>query len=545
MNIEKTQLDRLVAHLDARLGQWSPGTDPARRSSLARQRDEVARWAAWMEENYCNVPMTAPPDQALYEPSAALRHFWLGYFCEKTHVPFNIVAHYSMDGFNKAAFRRACADLVARHEILRTVAVFDPEALEVKQKVLPAVDANALVRVVPPGEGGSREARLAQHQAAAAGHIFEYTEWPLFYFTVLPEQTGPCTVILNLSHAIADAWSRRLFESEFIGRYAAYAAARPKPLPPPGPQFKDYAAWENNLLKWGIADRFRAYWFRTEPTRHPARNLSTHLGKAPATDPSQRAYLHKGLPPYLKHPDEKTLDALCGVVGRADRTAAKTYRFAVGKDLLNRLNRLARESSTNLSVVITAALNVLMHRVTGLPDLVIGANIALRDRLEVQEMLGFLVNLILIRTRVTGDLPFSAVLTETALSTALASFHKNYTLSRLLDDLDIPYNAIDTVFLNVLPPQTGLLADFSKQHTDEGVLTIFDLDLHVQEYANGLAFSCNYDAALYTQTQITDLFDRLVRVFEGVTGNPETRVDQLQIGEAAYAGASGADQPVA
>ncbi|MBD0258215.1 MAG: hypothetical protein ICV83_21085 [Cytophagales bacterium] len=509
----------------------SPNGTGADRETLQLQRASLMQWIRWMNDNYYDVPITPVEEQAYYEPSAALEHFWIGYFYEKTHVPFNIVKQYNFEAFDPEAFRQACRTLLERHEILRTVAVFPDASGKVKQKILPALEVAAVIREVDARGEEEKEKIASQHFTQASNFIFDYAQGPLFYFTLLRFGAQHYRVIFNISHAIFDEWSVGVFEQEFMAFYQRYATGA-GPVPGAVPiQFKDYCAWERKLQRGTIGEKFRQYWFSQNRHKYPAQNLTTYFRNAPLADFSYRESLKRRIAPYLKSTDEKTLGRFYGVVAKAERTTAKSFSFAVVGNTYGKVIELVKKMSCSTYYVLLAALAVTLSKITGAREVVFGANAALRDREEVKELIGFLVNTILIRVNVDGKKSLSNLVTDVIVSAALASFHKQYTMSKLLDDQDIPFNAVNTVFLNMSLRNTGtVLTAAAGKHWDREGLGYFDLDLHITACQNGLECWCNYNAAEYAKDQITLLFDRFIQVLDACAGNPDGAIDRLIAG---------------
>lgn len=524
--LEESLMDVALNYVDERLAARD-GTG-ANAETLQLQRSCLVQWTKWMRDNYYNVPIMPVEEQEYYEPSAALQHFWIGYFYENTHVPFNIVKQYDFEDFNPQAFRLACRSLLERHEILRTVAVFPDASGRVKQKVLPAIEVASVITEVDAGGEGEKDKTAARHVERAGKFIFDYGQGPLFYFTLLRYGTRSCRVLFNVSHAIADEWSVRVFEEEFMTFYQWNCMGTGAVPGSPTIQFKDYCAWERKLQKGTVGEQFRQYWHWQNPHKYPAHNLTTHFSNAPLTDFSYRESLRRRIAPYLKSTDEKTLQLFYGIVAKAERTPSKSFSFAVAGDAYAGINALVERMSCNAYYVVLAALAATVYKITGAREVVFGANVALRDREGVDKLIGFLVNTILIRINVDEKNSFGYLVTDVIIRAALASFHKQYTMSKLLNDQDIPFHAVNTVFLNVSLESSGTVqSNAAGKHWDKEVLGYFDLDLHIAFRRNGLECWCNYNTAQYAEDQITLLFDHFIQVLNACTSHPDVVIDDL------------------
>lgn len=530
MMIEKLQINNALRLIEDQLAGLNKkeGADNLKHTALTSQKENLLQWIAWMTANNEEAPITAHPEKECYEPSAALRHFWIGYFYEKTHVPFNIITYYSIPGCNLEIFRKTCETIVERHQILRTVPLFNADTPSLKQKILPRADLSQHLTITDIRDADNKDNVLDQHLQLARAHIFEYGETPSFQFKVLQYQGDDCFIIFNISHAIFDGFSQNIFTEEFKAIYNAYKQGTSPKLEALPVQFKDFCEWEAALHRKALSSIFEKYWFSQNTDRFPMRNLSTHFSGTALKDFSYRASLKERIKPYLKDNEEKTISAFYGVVAKAERTPAMSYRFTLDSNTFARCNAFCRKQQTTIYPLVLAVLNLLIYKRTGIDDIVIGANIAIRDRVELQKLLGFFVNTILIRNQVDEKKQFNGLFTDVILNISLASFFKYYTMSKLLDDMDIPFNSINTLFINMLPIQSGaVLTDFTSRHYNNNTLGYFDIDLHVQRYANGIEFSCNYNHSIYSSADITSLFDEFIVLLQLCLNHPELPVAQL------------------
>lgn len=515
MIFEKLQLDNAAIFIDDLIVKLEngEGKDRRRLSIVLAQKKLLQEWSEWITTHYYNLPLKPVKETGLLEPSAALKHFWIGFFFEKEHVPFNIVTSYFLTDFNPEAFRNACDTIIGRHAIFRTIAVFLEETRSVKQKILPEVQVTNMLNIIDVSNRADREKEsiVAEHLEAARDHIFDHFEVPAYYFTLLKCEEDKYFVIFNISHTVFDSFSRNIFETEFRNLYSAYCQNKGPALQELSVQYKDFCAWEGRFQQEDLCSLFKTYWSSQSKSRYPRHNISAYYSNAPLTDYSYRQSLKSRIRPYLRNTDETTINAFYGIVAKAERTYARSYRFTLYGDGFSLLDSLCKERVISAQAVIITALNILVYRKTSSDDVVIGANIAMRDRVELQKMIGFLVNTILIRNKVDDNKGFDDLLTDVIINTSLASFFKFYTMSRILDDIDIPFNCINSVFLNIFPAKPGkTLDDFSQIHYKTKVLGYFDIDLHAKQYINGIEFVCNYNNSIYSEQDISLLFDEFI-----------------------------------
>ncbi|MEC5144162.1 condensation domain-containing protein [Chitinophaga sp. 212800010-3] len=536
MTFEKLQLDNVLQFIDSQLQAPLPaGDEMERRKILLSQKTNICTWSAWFARNPYITPIHPAQKSALYEPSAALKHFWTGYFLEKKHVPFNVIITYDLPDFREDIFRKTCEIIIKKHEILRTVAVFSTTTLTVKQKILPEVSLTSLLTIVDISHHTEEEKlrMIREHTNKATHHIFEYGDEPYYYFTVLTDGNNRNFILFNISHSIFDGFSKIIFRREFLTIYSALAQRKDYNTELPEIQYKDFSAWENSLQRQDLKKDFEKYWCSENDTRFPTENLSTFYGKFKLSDSYYRESLKRRIAPYLINDSEETISAFYGVVDKAGRTEARSYRFTISGDNFLKLKEVCKNRSVTIYPIMICALNILIYKKTRLKDIVIGSLVAIRDRPVLQKLIGCFVNTILVRNKVNGCSNFNDLLSDSIISSTVASTFKYYTMSKMLDDMDIPFNAINTIYLNMLPALPNeALTDFSPRHLQHTVFGHFDIDMYLQLYTNGVEFTCHYDINIYSQETIVTLFDDFLNLMILCMSNPDIAIDDVVYQEA-------------
>ncbi|NLR57702.1 hypothetical protein HGH93_06305 [Chitinophaga polysaccharea] len=536
MTFEKLQLDNVLQFIDAQLETPALTSDETeRRKTLLSQKTSICTWSAWLAKSPYNTPIQTIQSMELHEPSAALKHFWTGFFLEKKHVPFNVIITYDLPYFQEDIFRQTCKIIIDKHEILRTVAVFDTTTLTVKQKILPKVSLSSHLTIVDISHHTEEEKLkiIQEHTDKATDYIFEYGDEPYYYFTVLTDGNNRNFILFNISHSIFDGFSKIIFRREFLAIYSALSQQKDVNIELPEVQYKDFSAWENNLQNQDLKKDFQKYWCSESDSRFPGENLSTFYGKFKLSDYSYRESLKRRIVPYLINDSEETVSAFYGVVDKAGRTAARSYRFTISGDKFLKLKEVCKNRSVTIYPIMICMLNILVYKKTNLKDVVIGSLVAIRDRPVLQKLIGCFVNTILIRSRVNERSNFNDLLTDAMISSTVASTFKYYTMSKLLDDMDIPFNTINTMYLNMLPALPNeALTDFSPRHHQHTVFGHFDIDMYLQLYTNGLEFMCHYDINIYTREAIVTLFEDFIHLMELCMDNPHTPIDDIVCQEA-------------
>jgi hypothetical protein len=296
---------------------------------------------------------TLPEPQAdvyVFPASYAQQRLWFMDQLEPGSAFYNIPAAVRLTGrLDAAALERALAEIVRRHETLRTTfAVEDDLPVQAIAAVgtfaLPLTDLCGL----PETEREAAVARLAAQEARAP---FDLARGPLFRARLLQLGTDDHVVLLTLHHIISDGWSMGVLVREIALLYTAYSTGRPSPLPDLPIQYADYTVWQRERLEGGGLEQQAAYW-------------QQQLG---------------GELPVLKLPSDRPRPPVQSFRGGA---CSATLPAA----LVARLKELARAEDATLFILLLAAFQTLLYRLTGQDDVCVGSPIAGRTRPELEEI---------------------------------------------------------------------------------------------------------------------------------------------------------------
>ncbi len=300
---------------------------------------------------------------------------------------YNIAAVVRLRGeLRRDALERGLGEIVARHESLRTrFADRDGEPIQV-------IDPAAPLRLPLAEVAGEAELqRLARREAR---HRFDLRQsWPL---RAVLARLGPSehALLLTLHHIAADGWSVGVLVRELGELYAAGREGRPPRLAPLALQYKDYARWQRERWHGERLQRSLEHWRR-------------QLAGAPPSP------LGEGL-------DRTAGNRDAADTGGHDQQGAE-HRFEVGPELTRRLQELARREGVTLFMAMLAAFVIVLRRHGAGEDLVVGTDAANRDRVELEELIGFFVNQLVLRLDAGGD-PSARELLRRVRETALTAY---------------------------------------------------------------------------------------------------------------------------
>lgn len=295
-----------------------------------------------------------------------------------------------------AALQRALEEIVRRHEPLRST--FEMRHGRPIQVVAPAqpllLEIDDLAHLSP----GDQEAAVAVH-LSAAGRPFDLVTGPLFEPHLFRLGLEDHILALRVHHSIYDDWSVGVFRSELSALYTAFSRAEPAPLPELPVGFADFARAQRRRLAGPAGAKELAWW-------------KEHLAGAPLC---------------LQLPiDDPNLPE------GAPSPSAAPVSLELGPELAARLRNLARQQRSTLFITVLAAFEVLLHRLTGQPELVLATVVANRNRTELEGMIGCFTKKILLRLDAAEDPSFTDLLKRVRARVLDALMHQDLPFETVL-----------------------------------------------------------------------------------------------------------------
>jgi amino acid adenylation domain-containing protein len=435
------------------------------------------------------APRDPPPPLAF-----AQQRLWFLHQLEPESTAYNVPAALRLRGVpDVAALERALSAIVARHEALRTT-FSAVEGSDPVQVIHPAVPVRLAVE---PVDGETEARRMAAAEAAAP---FDLARGPLFRARLLRIAPEDHVLLLTLHHAVSDGWSMGVLFRELQALYGAFSRGDGPPPAAPPVQYADYAVWQRRHLSGPVLDAQLRYW-------------QDRLAGAPAA---------LALP--LDHP----------------RPATQSYRgatvpVAVAESTAARLRAVARAEGATLYMTLLAAFGVLLSRWSGQEDVVVGSPVSGRDRGELQELIGFFVNTLPLRTDLGGDPTFRELLARVRETVLQAHAHQDVPFERLVEALRVERDTgrpplFQAMFLlqegAAGPSLPGLDARVLEMET---TTSKFDLTLGMQDGPDGLRGALQYAADLFEPATVRRMAGHLGMLLDAVAADPDRRVSEVPL----------------
>ncbi|MGC5568956.1 condensation domain-containing protein, partial [Streptomyces sp. FR-108] len=432
------------------------------------------------------APMnTVSRDRAL-PLSFAQQRVWFLDRLEPGSTEYNLPLPIRLDGdLDVAALDAALNGVVARHEVLRTRLVTDPDGIAHQVIDPPAPVVLPVVDVSGDPDPRSAAERLVARDASTP---FELAVGPLLRTVLVRLADDAHVLALSVHHAVFDEWSDHVFQRELSALYEAFRAGEPDPLPPLPVQYADFAAWQREQLTGELLDEQLDYW-------------RTRLAGAPT----------------LEMPTDRPRPAVRS-------SAGAVTSFAVPPETTETLRGLARECGVSMFMTLLAAFDVLLGRYADTDDVVVGTPVANRNRAETEDLIGFLVNTLVLRTDLSGDPSFRDVLGRVR-ETALGAYaHQDVPFEQLVEALVTERDRSRSPLFQVL---FSYVAERGA-YVNPGDLPVkFDLAVKLGDSGDGLAGEIEYSTALFDAVTVERLAEHLVAVLEAAAADVDRRIADL------------------
>jgi amino acid adenylation domain-containing protein len=413
---------------------------------------------------------------------------------------YNMFAAYELAGrLDVTALERSFNEIIRRHESWRTV--FRAVDGQPQQIVLPSLTIK--IPVVDLREIASSAERESEHRrqcSAEAQRPFDLDRGPLLRVTLLRLTEDEYVLLLTRHHIVYDGWCRGIIARELSALYEAFSSGRPSSLPELPIQYADFAQWQRQWLQGEVLEAQLAYWKK-------------HLENFPTLE----------LPTDRPRPPVQT------------SRGARHY-FVLSETLSTELKDLSNRHGATVFMTLLAAFLTLLHRYTGQNDIVIGSPIAGRNRSEFENLIGLFLNILLLRTNLSGNPTFRELLAHVREVCLEAYSHQELPFEKLVEELhperDLSHNPLFQVtFAFQNTPSFPLeLAGLTVNELEViAEISKFDLELFIEEGGSHLQGYVNYNTDLFNADTIIRLISHFQTLLEGIVANQDARIGNLPL----------------
>jgi amino acid adenylation domain-containing protein len=472
---------------DSRLGNLSP-EKISLLNRMVRERRGVADRIVRRREGLNRVPASfgqariwfldrLNPGSPVYQISTALQE------------------HGTIDA---GLLRQSINVVIGRHESLRTT--FTEENGVVYQVIAPRLEVEVQY-VDLAGSDDARERTLAFGSVEAA-RPFDLEIGPLLRLSVIRIDAGTSVVLLTMHHIVTDGWSMRVLLQELSSIYSALCTGKMPQLPALPIQYADYALWQRERLTPPVLEPLLAFW------RQQLKGVARL--QLPSDSPGPK---------------------------RSSRGAREL--FCLGWSRTRSIDAIAAQVAATPFMVLLAAFQVLLWRYSGQVDIVVGTPVAGRTRPETENLIGFLLNTVCIRTSFSENPTFYQLLDEVRRTAVRAFAHQDVPFERVVEELAPYRRQSESALFNVmfvLQPRDGLRVlrtappgqSASKWQFENGTAK-FDLTLSMAETEEGLVGALEYSTDLFEASTAQRMCNHFVTLIDSVAAGLHTPVSDLGI----------------
>ncbi|WP_212590243.1 non-ribosomal peptide synthetase, partial [Xanthomonas translucens] len=486
---------RLISRIRTSLGLELPLATvfaQPRLADLAQALDSVAASA---------LPAIVPADRSQPLPlSFAQQRLW---FLAQLDVQADL-AYLMPNGLrlrgrlNRDALRQALDRIVARHATLRTrIALHQNEPVQI-------IDAdNVGFRLCEHDLGTSPdpEAQAQIHAEQETQTPFDLAHDTLARGQLLRLGEDDHVLLVTLHHLVSDGWSMSLLVRELSTLYAAFALGQPDPLPPLPLQYADIAVWQRRWIGGQILQRQRDFWVE-------------HLHDAP---------------PLLELPTDRA------------RPPRQDYRgamvdFVLDAELTAALKTLSQHHGATLFMTLFAAWGVLLSRLSGQDQVVIGTPVANRHRSEFEPLIGLFVNTQALRIDMRGNPSLAELLAQVRANALAAQEHQDLPFEQVIEALNPErglshHPVFQVMFVWQNTPDRDIVLPGLELHPMQQTLAVgkFDLDVTLEERHGCIVGSLGYATALFDRSSIDRHLAQFVTLLRGMLAGDSVRVGRLPL----------------
>ena len=403
---------------------------------------------------------------------------------------------------NREALRAALDQIVARHEVLRTR--------------FEQTDGVAVQVIAPTGRFALQEqdwradshadARLRDLSAAESDLPFDLGSGPLIRGQLICLADTEHVLLVSMHHIASDGWSLGIFMKELGGLYSAFQQGQPDPLPPLSLQYVDYASWQRQWVSGERLQNQLQYW------------------KQQLT----------GAPPVLELPMDHARPAV-------ESFAGARVEVCLEASLTRQLRELSRAHGVTLYMTLLGSWAILLSRLSGQKEVVIGTPVANRNRAELEELIGFFVNTLALRIDLSAGPSVTELLEQIKGTVLQAHAHQDIPFEQVVDALGPVRSLAHGPLFQVMfgwqntPSEELELPGLRLQAMDPPTTTAsFDLTLSLQESGEEIRGALEYATALFERETAVRYFGYWKRLVEGMVASGTQRevrqkVDQLRL----------------
>ena len=395
---------------------------------------------------------------------------------------------------------RAFKKVIERHEILRTVFRKGDDGTTY-QVILKDIEA---IEVINISNKVDQEKLIEKYKEEEIHKKFNLEQGPLISIKILILDKQDYILLLTMHHIITDAWSVGILKNEVSKLYNSYITGEEIELDDLKIQYSDYSIWQREWLRGEALEKQLVYW-------------KNKLD---------------GIIDVINLPNDRVRPKELSYEGRR-------YSHKLNKTLSDKLREVARVEGVSLYMVLLSALQVLLHKLSGDEDIVVGSPIANRHYIEVENLIGYFANTIVMRGKVNSEKHFKKLLQEVKADTLESHNYQDIPFEQLVDSIGVERQLnINPIFqiLFVMQNANGvnnyirLNGVNTEYEASEYRVSKFDMQIEVYETDNdGIRIAIGYMKDLYNLDTIERFGNYYSNILTRIVEDIDVKVKDINI----------------
>jgi non-ribosomal peptide synthetase component F len=475
---------------------------PEVRAALAARKGEILRFLddAAKLARHEQPPLEAVSRSGKLPLSFAQQRLWFLDQYEPNGAVYNLPSVRRLKGtVNVAALEASLNEIIRRHESLRTT--FSLVENEPVQVIAPSLIISLDATDLRDYRAEQREEKARRLVREEAERPFDLSRGPLFRCKLLRLGKEEYILLLALHHIVSDGWSMGVLYRELAALYRAFVTGETSPLANLPVQYADFAVWQRKWLQGESLSRRLSYWKEQLAGIPKVLNLRTDRPRRPVQS-------YNGAHQSIQ----------------------------LSGEISDGLRALSRQQDATLFMTLLAAFQILLHRWTGQEDIVVGTPIANRNRSEIEGLIGFFVNNLVLRSDFSDDPTFKELLARVKETTLNAYAHQDLPFERLVEELhperssnhaplfQVFFNMVNLDNLNLelhgLTLESYPLATFHSK---------FDMTLYIRDDGRQLSLRLAYKPELFDEPRMSCFLQQYRHLVDQLVADPARPVGMYSL----------------